>query len=174
METQKNTSKHSLQDIQTHFGISRSKLYKTLKEQGIKATKEGRKSYISNTDLTQLENVLKNTGTNTQKNTGTNTGTKNTDLIDHLQAQIKEEQEKNNQLLTENKELMREVGQWQGVAKTLEQQNQKLLSARPTEEKIEIEEAEIIKEEQNTDKVEIIETKPKKKGWFSFFRKQKN
>ncbi len=156
-----NIKKHTLKHTLEHFSISRSTLYKTLRNEGISTIKEGRTAYISNTDFAHLENTCflgkKNMCHETDKNTRYETQG-NTDLIDHLRQQIDAEQKKNEDLRAENKNLIKDVGRWEGVARTLQDQNQKLLELKPEEES-EIEEAEIIEPKPSEEKAD-------KKGFF--------
>jgi len=119
--------KHTLKQVQAHFNFSRSTLYKILKKQCISTYKEGRIAYISDTDFTHLKTHVfskkKYESIHTSKNTDSQTA--------YLQKKLEEEQRKNEQLQKENQSLVREVGQWEGVARTLQDQNQKLLTLHP-------------------------------------------
>ena len=145
MDTKKHTL-HTLKYTLEYFGISRSTLYKTLRKEGITTIKKGRIACLSETDFTHLKNTCfspKNKVSHeTDKNTLHETH-ENSVLIRHLQQQIEAEQKKNDILHTENKMLIQDVGRWEGVARTLQDQNQKLLELKPEEENG-IEEAEII------------------------------
>ena len=95
----------------SELSISKSKLYRLLKQLGIMAHKDGKKSYFTKN---QLEKIREES----QKSHRTNT--ENTIETEQLKEELKRER-------LENKRLILEVGQWQGRAKTLEEQNEKLL-----------------------------------------------
>ena len=99
------------------LSISRSKLYGQLKQLGILATKRGRKSYLSLADIDRIKNCPNRPKTDqTDKK------------IKTLEKQLAEEREN-------QKNLLVEIGRWQGRAKTLEEQNHKLLALQAPKEK---------------------------------------
>jgi len=120
--------KHTLKQVQIHFKFSRSTLYKTLKKQSIKTFKEGRIAYISDTDFTHLKTQVKTCSYDQKKHESENTN-------QYFQKKLEEEQQKNEKLQKENQSLIREVGQWEGVARTLQDQNSKLLTIQAPKEK---------------------------------------
>lgn len=150
----------SIKEAIEELNIGRTKLYALFKQLDIKPQKKGNKSFLSLQEVSFIKDFIRESEQyeqteqkkTTEKDTAENTTQQET--IKKLEAELEKERE-------ENKALIREVGLWQGRAKTLEEQNQKLLELNPPEKEREpIEEAKIIQEE-----------KPKKKrGWFSLFR----
>lgn len=140
-----NTQKHTLKTLETHFNFSRSKLYKTLKEYGIETFKEGRFAYVRNVDFETLKTHVKTHVSNEDKRTFkrvfSETRESEGQLSSFLKNQLAIEQEKNKNLQEENKKLSQDVGRWEGVARTLQDQNQKLLALKPEEEREEAESA---------------------------------
>lgn len=150
----------SIKEAIEELNIGRTKLYALFKQLDIKPQKKGNKSFLSLQQVSSIKDFISESEQyeqTEQKKTTEKDTTENTtqqEIIKKLETELEKERE-------ENKALIREVGLWQGRAKTLEEQNQKLLELSPPEKEREpIEEAEIIEE-----------GKPKKKrGWFSFFR----
>lgn len=105
-----NPKKTAIKDCYIKLGISKATLYSRLKKLNIKPLKVGKNSYLSNDDLDRLD---KYNPTKDKKDTQDKE-------LKQLQETIKEQAEK-------IELLNREVGQWQGRAKTLEEQNEKLL-----------------------------------------------
>ena len=103
-------NKIPIKDCYKRLKISKSTLYSRLKKLDIKPLKIGKNSYLSDDDLDRLDkyNPTKDKPDTQDKE------------LKQLQAII---EEKNKKI----EALNREVGQWQGRAKTLEEQNEKLL-----------------------------------------------
>jgi len=112
-------NKIPIKEAYKRLDISKATLYNRLKVLGIKPQKEGKNSYLSNDDLDKLMEF------NPAK-----------DRKDTLDKEVKilkkslKEKERKVELLN------REVGLWQGRAKTLEELNEKLLMLEAPKQKV--------------------------------------
>jgi len=106
------------------LNIGRTKLYKVLSDANIKPKKEGKKSYLTNTQISEIKDILSINNENEQFRTDERTDKTFSEYrIEQLEKELAQERES-------NKQLTLQVGQWQGRAKTLEEQNVKLLEAK--------------------------------------------
>jgi hypothetical protein len=139
----------SIQDAQNQLKCSRSTLYKRLLKQGITPKKRGRNAYLTQDDL---NNLLQTVSIETQKpvhhvsedvsSDETRDKTEDTSvLVKYLTAQLKTEQEKNQQLHAKNEQLHEkmeqlssDLGEWRGQAKAYQLQHQKLLEVYQQQE----------------------------------------
>ena len=106
-----NEDKTPINEVFKGLKISKATLYNRLRKLDITPIKEGKNSYLSNEQIDKIKQYKQS------KN--------NKDLLDNkeirrLRVQLEREQ-------SENKKLIQELGQWQGRAKTFEEQNNKLL-----------------------------------------------
>lgn len=151
MKNKKTTIKQAL----TMFNISRTSLYNHMKKLDIKPIKEGGRVHLVDTQINDLKEFLQPAcqpldNENEQRGqAGQHEQANNNEEI--YQEQIKELKKELKKERTENKKLIQDVGRWEGVARTLQDQNQKLLELKP-EDKSEIEEAEIIEPEPEPEK----------------------
>jgi len=96
-----------IKDAVEELGISKSQLYRRIKQLELVTHKEGNKRYLTPDELNKIKELSHCVDT------------RDTVILD-LKKQLKE----NQQNITQ---LNREVGVWQGRAKTLEELNEKLL-----------------------------------------------
>ncbi len=151
MKNKKTTIKQAL----TIFKISRTSLYNHMKKLDIKPIKEGGRVHLVDTQINDLKAVLQSTckpvdneneqsGQAGQHEQPNNNGEIYQEQIKELKKELKKER-------TENKNLIKDVGRWEGVARTLQDQNQKLLELKP-------------EEESDITEAEIVESAPKEKA----------
>jgi hypothetical protein len=100
-----------IKDAVEELGISKSQLYRRIKQLGLVTHREGNKRYLTPKQIDQLKEVSHCVDT------------RDTVILD-LKKQLKEKELFYSQ---RTEQLNREVGQWQGRAKTLEELNEKLL-----------------------------------------------
>lgn len=109
------------------FGISRTTLYSYLKKLNIKPQKSGNRSYFTNTQIQQISDFIEKNRTPEQQTPNTDEQPNNSQYqekaIEQLRTELKEERQK-------TADLTLQLGQWQGRAKTLEEQNVKLLESQ--------------------------------------------
>lgn len=156
--------KFSIKEAQEELEISRAKLYNLFKILKIQTQKKGRKSYISVADLNTIKNHLRDeelSRQNIHSETPESPSSKDsstdsldtlkqahTEEIERIRADHVKQQEAMQERLSEKeqeiKDLSVSLGQWQGRAKTLEEQHTKLLEAQSVVEEEEVEEAKLI------------------------------
>lgn len=121
------TIKQALNELK----ISRASLYNYINKIGINPIKKGRRVYLIKKDLDhikasyQLKNNRlnnKDTSKNCLKSEALNNKT------NKIEISLKKERLKNSKLIEKIEKLSREIGQWEGTAKTLLDQNQKLIA----------------------------------------------
>lgn len=121
-------NKTTIKQALTLFNISRSSLYNHMKKQGITPIKEKGRVHLLDNQIADLKRVIHTSCPNLDKQDKIDgqekpeKNSKNSDekQIKEIKAELKTERE-------ENKKLVLQLGLWQGRAKTLEEQNQKLL-----------------------------------------------
>ena len=158
MKNNKNTINQSLDKL----SISRASLYNHLKRLDIRPIKEGRRVYLLDNQIDDIKAfLLSNLSNLDSKNRQVRQDghVKEDKPKENIAEKIYKEQISELKKELEKKQekievLIQDVGRWEGVARTLQDQNQKLLEFKP-EDKSEIEEAEII--EQEPEKIGIFQ-----------------
>lgn len=106
--------------------IGKTKLYKLFTETNVKPKKEGKKSYLTNDQMLEIKAFIGFKDENEQVRTNERTEKNFSEYrIEQLEKELAEERDN-------NKQLTLQVGQWQGRAKTLEEQNLKFLEIQST------------------------------------------
>jgi hypothetical protein len=114
----------------SHLKISRASLYNYINKIEVKPIKKGQRVYLLEKDIDRINLAYK------QKNNYLDNEdiSKNSLASENLPSKtnkaeklLKKERLKNTKLLEKIEKLNREVGQWEGTAKTLLDQNQKLI-----------------------------------------------
>jgi len=140
------TEKTSINQTIKLFSISRTTLYTYLKKLKISPQKSGRIAYLTEQNIIDIKGFIsKNKPSNThqyeqveqveqirEKSTAEKI---HIEKIKILEKNLIDEQIKNRQEREENRKLVLQLGQWQGRAKTLEEQNHKLLTLQVSESK---------------------------------------
>ena len=167
MKDNKNTINQALDRL----SISRASLYNYLKKLDITPTKEGRRVYLLDNQIDDIQAFLLSNPSNLDKSIRQVRQVDEEKKIENtaediykkqakeLKKALAKEQEKNEALQEKIISLSQDVGRWEGVANTLKDQNQKLLEVK-TEPKSEIVEAEIITPDP------APEEKAEKRGFF--------
>ena len=158
MKNNKNTINQSLDKL----SISRASLYNHLKRLDIRPIKEGRRVYLLDNQIDDIKAfLLSNLSNLDSKNRQVRQDgyVKEDKPKENIAEKIYKEQISELKKELEKKQekievLIQDVGRWEGVARTLQDQNQKLLEFKP-EDKSEIEEVEII--EQEPEKIGIFQ-----------------
>jgi len=116
-----NPKKTAIKDCYERLGISKATLYSRLKKLDIKPLKVGKNSYLSSKDLDRLDKYSPTKDKQDKQNKELEK------LLEKKNEEIKLLKETSEKQSGKIENLNREVGQWQGRAKTLEEQNEKLL-----------------------------------------------
>jgi len=114
------------------LSISRATVYKYLRQLDIKPQKSEKKSYLTPAQIQQIREKIHSsepskTAQTAQTPQTVATPTVTDTAITVLSDQLNQEKKKNEQLQEKVEQLTREAGQWEGIARTLEQKNQDLL-----------------------------------------------
>jgi hypothetical protein len=159
MKNNKTTIKQSL----SLFGISRTTLYKYLNSLNTKPKKEGKNSYLTNKQINDIKGYIDELRSGKKEPNKQSEQTEQVNIAEKIYKEQINELKKELETKQEKIEgLIQEVGQWQGRASTLEEQNIKLLEQSEPEDKNALIE------------VEVIEPEPapeEKAGKQGFFRK---
>ena len=120
----------SIKQALKHLNISRASLYNYINKIGINPIKKGQRVYLLGKDVDKINSVYK------QKNNCIDSkdmyknslrSEKLSPKTSKAEKSLKKERLKNMKLLEKIERLNREVGQWEGTAKILLDQNQKLI-----------------------------------------------
>lgn len=126
-----NNEKMPINEALELFGIGRTTLYSYLKKLNITPKKHKNRSYLTNEQMLKIKDFINSPFTAEQQ--------KEQRKIQKLEAEIEKQkeftkraEEKAEQEREKNDQLMLQIGHWQGRAKTLEEQNVKLLESQTT------------------------------------------
>lgn len=119
------------------LSISRATVYKYLRQLDIKPQKSEKKSYLTPAQIQQIREKIHSSEPSKTAQTPQTVATPTvTDTaITVLEDQLNQEKKKNEQLQEKVEQLTREAGQWEGIARTLEQKNQDLLQITQSQTK---------------------------------------
>jgi predicted nucleic acid-binding Zn-ribbon protein len=159
MKNDKTTIKQSL----SLFGISRTTLYKYLNSLNTKPKKEGKNPYLTNKQINDIKGYIDELRSDKKEPNKQSEQTEQVNIAEKIYKEQINELKKELETKQEKIEgLIQEVGQWQGRASTLEEQNIKLLEQSAPEDKRTIVDAEVIESEP---------TPPKKAEKIGIFQK---
>jgi ribosomal protein S13 len=126
------TEKLSINQATKLFSISRTTLYTYLKKLKIFPHKQGRTAYLTEQQIAHIKSFIhKNSTTYSAQPEQVEQINHNAVIEKTYIEKIKRLEKKLESEQQENKQLALQLGQWQGRAKTLEEQNQKLLTLHP-------------------------------------------
>lgn len=120
----------SIKQALAHLNISRASLYNYINKIGIIPIKKGQRVYLLEKDINSISLAYKqkNNCLDNQEASKNNLNSESlSPKITKAEKSLKKERLKNTRLLEKIEKLNREVGQWEGTAKTLLDQNQKLI-----------------------------------------------
>jgi chromosome segregation ATPase len=144
MKNDKTTIKQSL----SLFGISRTTLYKYLNSLNTKPKKEGKNSYLTNKQINDIKGYIDELRSGKKEPNKQSEQTEQVNIAEKIYKEQINELKKELETKQEKIEgLIQEVGQWQGRASTLEEQNIKLLEQSEPEDKNALIEVEVIEPE---------------------------
>lgn len=120
----------SIKQALKHLNISRASLYNYINKIGINPIKKGQRVYLLEKDVDKINRLYKQKNNCLDSEDMHENSLRSENLspkTSKAEKSLKKERLKNMKLLEKIERLNREVGQWEGTAKTLLDQNQKLI-----------------------------------------------